>query len=76
VIGGDRYGIDGVELVLAEPQKALQEALYVEGTVSTLSRLTPKIKWANCSMFDPGERNLGEDDGLSKTTLTNTVGQR
>jgi len=75
VIGAIVTGLMGVELVLAESQKALQEALYVEGTVSTLSRLTPKIKWAELQHVPIRANEISvRHDGLSKTTLTNTAG--
>jgi len=52
----------GIEVVLAEPQKALHEALYVEGTVSTLPRLTPKTKWAELKHVPIRATNLGAHD--------------
>jgi hypothetical protein len=75
VIGAIVTGLMGIELALAEPQKALQEALYVEGTVSTLSCLTPKIKWAELKHVAIRANEISvRHDGLSKTTLTNTAG--
>jgi hypothetical protein len=65
----------GIELVLAEPQKALQESLYVEGTVSTLSRLTSKTKWAELQHVPVRANEISvRHDGLSKTTLRNEAG--
>lgn len=75
VIGAIVTGLMGIELALAEPQKALQEAFYVEGTVSTLSRLTPKTKWAELKHVPIRANEISvRHDGLSKTKLTNTAG--
>jgi hypothetical protein len=75
VIGAIVMGLMGIEVVPAEPQKALQEALYVEQTVSTLSRLTPKTKWAELKHVPIRANEISvRHDGLSKTTLTNTAG--
>ncbi len=75
VVGAIITGLMGIELVLAEPQKALQEARYVEGTVSTLPRLTPKTKWAELKHVPIRANEISvRHDGLSKTTLTNAAG--
>lgn len=75
VIGAIVTGLMGIELALAEPQKVLQEAFYVEGTVNTLSRLTPKTKWAELKHVPIQANEISvRHDGLSKTTLTNTAG--
>jgi hypothetical protein len=75
VVGAIVTGLMGIDLVLAEPEKALQEALYVEAKVSTLPGLTSKTKWAELKHVPirANEINL-RHDALSKTTLTNAAG--
>lgn len=75
VIGTMVTGMMGVELALAEPQKALQESLYVEGTVRTMPRLTAKTKWAEVRHVPVRANEITvRHEGLSKTTLTNGAG--
>lgn len=75
VVGAIVTGLMGIELVVAEPQKARQEALYVEGTVNTLPRLTPKTKWAELKHVPIRANEIAvRHDGLSKTMLTNAAG--
>jgi hypothetical protein len=75
VIGAIVAGLMGIELVQAEPQKALQESLYVEQTVSTTSRLTPKTKWAEIKHMPMRTNEISvRHDGLGKTTLINVAG--
>jgi hypothetical protein len=75
VVGAIVTGMMGIEVVLAEPQKALQEPLYVEGTVRTLPRLTAKTKWAELRHVPIRANEISvRHDGLSKTTLTNAGG--
>jgi tetratricopeptide (TPR) repeat protein len=75
VVGAIVTGMMGIEVMLAEPQKALEESLYVEGTVGTLSRLTAKTKWAEVKHVPVRANEISvRHDGFSKTTLTNEAG--
>ena len=75
VVGAIVAGLMGIELVPAEPEKALQKALYMEWKVSTLPRLTSKTKWAELKHVPIRSNEINvRHDGLSKTTLTNAAG--
>jgi hypothetical protein len=75
VVGAIVTGMMGIEVVLAEPRKALQEPMYVEGTVRTLPRLTVKTRWAELRHVPIRANEISvRHDGLSKTTLTNAGG--
>ena len=75
VIGAVVTGLMGIELVMAEPQKAQQESLYVEGTVRTVSRLTSKTNWAELRHVPiRGNEITVHHEGRSKTALSNEAG--
>jgi hypothetical protein len=76
VVGAIVTGLMGIELVLAEPEGALQESLYVEGMVRTLSHLiTAKTKYAELRHVPVrGNEITVRHEGLNKTVLTNEEG--
>jgi hypothetical protein len=75
VVGALVTGLMGIELVPAEPQKSLDEGLYVDRVVRTLSRLTSRTKWAELKGLPVRSNQLSvRHDGRNKTTLTNVAG--
>jgi hypothetical protein len=75
VIGAIVAGLMGIELVPAEPEKALEQSLYVDRTVTTVSRLTAKTKWAELTALPIRANDVSvRHDGLTKTTFSNVSG--
>jgi hypothetical protein len=75
VIGAIVTGLMGIELIPAEPEKALEESLYVDRTVTTLSHLTSRTKWVELRHVPVRTNDLRvRHDGLNKTTLVNLGG--
>ena len=75
VIGAVVTGLMGIELVLADPDKAQHESLYVEGTVRTTSHLTATTKWAELRHVPIRANEITvRHEGLSETMVTNEAG--
>jgi len=74
-VGAVVTGLMGIELVPAEPQQSLNEALYVDRVVRTLSRLTSRTRWVELQGLPVRANRLSvRHDGLNKTALGNTAG--
>jgi hypothetical protein len=75
VIGAIVTGLMGIDLMPAEPERALQDSLYVDRTVTTLSHLTQKTKWAELKHVPVRTNEISvRHDGLTRTTLVNASG--
>lgn len=75
VIGAIVTGLMGMELVPAEPEKSLEQEMYVDRMVTTLSHLTSRTKWAELKGIPVRANELTlRHDGLTSTTLTNVRG--
>jgi hypothetical protein len=75
VIGAITSGVMGIELDASEPENALRDSLYVDGTVTTLPRLTAATAWAELDHIPIRANELNvRHDGMNKTTVENVRG--
>jgi hypothetical protein len=75
LMGAIVTGLMGIEVEGAEPKKAFQNNLYVDGTVVTVPRLTPRTEWAMVEHVPVRANEITvRHDGLKKTTVTNVSG--
>jgi hypothetical protein len=75
VIGAIVNGLMGIEVEAAEPGKALQDSLYVEGPVVTTPQLTSQTQWAEVDDVPVRTNEIRvRHDGLRKSALENVSG--
>jgi hypothetical protein len=75
VVGAIVNGLMGVELQAAEPQRARQDALYVQGSVVTTPRLTSETQWAEVDHVPVGANEIRvRHESVTESTLENTSG--
>ena len=75
VVGAIVHGLMGIDVQTVEPAKVLQDAIYVEGPVVTLPRLTSQTQWAEADHVLVRANQISiRHDGLKKSTLQNLSG--
>jgi hypothetical protein len=75
IVGAIVNGLMGIEVEAAEPGKALQDSLYVEGPVVTTPQLTSQTQWAEVDDLPVRTNKIRvRHDGLRKSALEDVSG--
>ena len=75
VIGAIVTGLMGLTLEAAEPERAVADFMFVDGTVVTTPQLSAATEWAELDHVPVRANELSfRHDGLTKTALTNVKG--